>query len=99
MSLFEVIGNVGGVQQVVLFIVGFIISVYSEKCLEISMINYIYDVKTEDSSLECKEGKLEISSIDKVQLITNIFPNKKMKRFIKKGTKRLEKDLDIIGII
>ena len=63
------------------------------------MINYLYDIKTEDDSLDCKDGKLEIGSIDKVKLITNIFPSKKMKRFIKKGSKRLKKDLDIIEII
>ena len=58
----------------------------------------MYDVKTDDYSLDCKDNKLEISSIDKVRLMTNFCPNEKMKRFIKKGIKRFQKDLDMMVI-
>lgn len=37
--------------------------------------------------------------MDKLKLITNIFPNKKMKRFIKKGNKQLNQMLDLMAII
>ena len=99
MNLSDVIGNLGGVQQVVFLIIGFVFYMWANISLIISMINHMYDVKTNDNSLNCREKKLEINSFDKVRLMTNCCPNKKMKRFIKKGQKLLEKDLDLMEII
>ena len=58
----------------------------------------MYDIKTDDVSINCQDNKLEISSLDKVRLVMNLYPNEKMKRFIKKGNLRLEKDLDMLEL-
>ena len=62
------------------------------------MINHMYDVETDCSSLNFQHKKLRIGTLDKVRLMTNICPNKIMKRFIKKGIKRFERDLDMMDI-
>ena len=58
----------------------------------------MYNVKTNDSSLNCQDKMLIISTLDIVRLMTKIFANEKMKRFIKKGIQRLEKDLDMLEL-
>ena len=85
MNLSDVVGNLGGVQQVVVGIMTLIITAYSSTSLIISMINYMYDVKTDDSSLDLLDKKLQISTFDTVRLMTKIFAKEKMKRFITKG--------------
>ena len=89
MDLSDVIGNLGGVQQVVIGVMSLIFTAFSNICLVTSMINYMYVVKTDDKSLNFKDKKLQISTFNTVRLMTKIFANKKMKRFIKKGIKRL----------
>ena len=75
-----------------------IFTTFSGICLVIEMINNMYDVKTDDVSLDCQDNNLVISSVEKVRLTLNLCPNEKMKRFIKKGTKYLEKDLDMMVV-
>ena len=58
----------------------------------------MYDIKTDDVSIDCQDNKLEISSLDKVRLAMNFYPNDKIKRFIKKGIKSLQKDLDMMFV-
>ena len=77
------IGNVGGVQNVLILIAGLIVSKYSNIGFKISSINFLYKVKTKDENLDVQDHKLEISFFDRLKLITNICPNLKMKRFIK----------------
>ena len=52
MGILEVLGNVGGVQQVLLVILNFLIKRFSELSFYISVINFMFLVKTEDSSLD-----------------------------------------------
>ena len=61
----------------------------------------MYLVKSKDTSLResIKENTLEINFFEKVKLLTNIFPNKKMKIFFKKGNEKLEPKLDIMNIV
>ena len=58
----------------------------------------MYDAKTINGSL-LRNGKLVINFCDKVKLLTYTCPNPKIRRFIKKGIKRLDEDLDIMDII
>ena len=89
MGILEVLGNIGGVQQVLLVIFTFLVAQFNELSFDISTINFFYKVKTEDTSLNCQENNLEISFYNKLKILTSIRPNKKMRRLIKKGKKRL----------
>ena len=51
LSFFQILGNVGGVQQVFLFMFGFILSYYSEISFMIDAINNMYAIETLDTSL------------------------------------------------
>ena len=91
MGLLEMLGNIGGVQQILVVIFTFFMSQFNELSFNISVINLFYSAKTKDISFaSLKENKLVIGFCDKLRLLTNIFPNKKMKRFLEKGNKRLD---------
>ena len=59
----------------------------------------MYTAKTKVESLDFHEDKLQINFIQKVRLIMNMCPNPQMKRFIAKGNKRLEEDMDMFCMI
>ena len=99
MGLFEVIGNVGGLQQVLYLIANFIVARYANISFKIEAINFMYSVKTKVDSLVFHENNLQINFVQKVQLIMNFCPNPQMKRFIAKGDKRLQEDLEMFSII
>ena len=50
MSFFQVLGNVGGIQQVFLVVFAFILSYYSEISFMTDAINHMYPIKSEDTS-------------------------------------------------
>ena len=55
-------------------------------------------MKTESKGIINKDSKVKINFMDKLKLFTGILANKKMKKFISKGEKRLEIELDIYQI-
>ena len=63
MGLFEVIGNIGGVQQVLFLIANFIVARYVNISLKITVINSMYTAKTKVESLVFHENKLQINFI------------------------------------
>ena len=99
MGLLEVFGKVGGVQKIIYLLAGFILTKYSGISFKISMINFMNFVTTEDRSIDCQDNNLQVSPFNKLRLITNMCPNLTIKRFIDKGTKRLNQDLDMMGLI
>jgi hypothetical protein len=99
MGILEVIGNVGGVQQVLALFISILVMSYNELSFDISVINFMYLVKTKDASLKFLERNLTINFCDKIKLLTNICANKKMQRFIKKGKKRLGREFDLMYMI
>ena len=99
MGLFEVIGNVGEVMEVLYMLANLIVVRYANISFKIEAINFMYSAKTKVESLIFNENKLQINFIQRVKLIMNICPNQHMKRFIAKGDKRLEEDLDMFNII
>ena len=56
----------------------------------------MFSIKTTDPSLNCVNNKLSINFVNKLKLATNICPNLKMKKLLKKGYKRLEIEFDLI---
>ena len=50
MSLFQILGNVGGIQQVFIIIIAFILSFYSEISFMIDAINNMYAIKSSNDS-------------------------------------------------
>jgi len=82
-----------------MIITAFIISYYSELSFMISAINDMYAIKTSDSSLTLLENRLNINFYNKLKLILNIRPNKKMKRMVSKGSKWMYFELDLMDII
>ena len=59
----------------------------------------MFSIITTDPTLHCINNKLSINFVNKIKLATNICPNLKMKRLIRKGYKRLEIEFDLIEII
>jgi len=51
MSLFEILGNVGGIQQVFVAIFALFISYYAEISFMVDAINNMFDIKTGDDCL------------------------------------------------
>ena len=80
-------------------VAAFMISYYTELSFMINAINHMYFIKTEDKSLDCKKNRVEVSFFSKIKLITGCFPNKTLKRMIKKGYKRLFIELDLMDMI
>jgi hypothetical protein len=74
MGFFTVIGNVGGIGQVFFVISAFILSFYAEISFMINAINDMYAIKTKERDLNLEH----IRFCDKLKLITNCCPNKKM---------------------
>ena len=61
----------------------------------------MFKIKTKEPNLTTfyeKHNILEINFYEKLKLITNIKPNKRMKRMVVKGYKRLEKELDLMDV-
>ena len=61
----------------------------------------MFKIKTNQTNLVGYNKKLQILHInffEKVKLIVNIKPNKKMKRMVTKGYERLEKELDLMDV-
>ena len=65
----------------------------------IDAINAHYHIKTEDLSLNLDNDKLKINFFDKLKLITGCRANKKMKRMLVKGYKRLAYELDLMDMV
>ena len=84
MGVIEMLGNIGGVQQILVVVFTFLMSRFNELSFNISVINLFYGAKTKDTSFSSslKENKLVIGFWDKLRLLTNIYPNKKIQRFI-----------------
>ena len=58
----------------------------------IDAINHMHIIKSTDKSLDINiEKRLRLNFWNKLKLILNIFPNKKMKLFLKRGYKRMNK--------
>jgi hypothetical protein len=73
---------------------------YSTINFKISAINEFYYAKTEGSDLPLEKGdKLLVSLFNKIRIMTGFFPNKRLRRFIEKGERKLKKEFDHIKII
>ena len=99
MSLFEIVGNVGGIQPVFTGIFAIILSYYAEISFMIDAINHMHAIKSNDKSLIIKDKVLKISFCDRIKLITNLGSNKKMKKFIDKGYEKMDSYLDLLKTI
>jgi hypothetical protein len=55
MDVWDVFGNCGGNQQVIIFAAAFVMSFYSEMCFTIGAICVMFDVKCKDQSLEWED--------------------------------------------
>ena len=100
MSVWDVFGNVGGIQQTFLVFSSFLIVQYSQMSFLIETLNDLYDIKTSDTNLKnFKTDKLNVTFCQKLRLIINFCPNRKMKRLIKKGEHKLNKELDLLNLI
>ena len=99
MGFFDVLGNVGGIQQVFIAVFAILLSYYSEICFYINAIDDMYTIRTKDSSLVFVKDRLQVSFCNKLKLITSFCPNKKMKRLLAKGYERLDTELDLFEII
>jgi len=51
MSVFQILGNVGGIQQVFVVVFSIILSYYSEMSFMIDAINNMYSIRSSDASL------------------------------------------------
>lgn len=99
MGIFMVIGNVGGVQNVFLLMSALIFSYYSEISFTLDAILEIYSVKSSVKTIDYdEEKKLKLTFCDKIKLITGLFPIKNMQRLYKKGSTKLEKEMDTMHL-
>ena len=72
---------------------------YTHISYKIEAFNEFFQAKSEDKNIVNKDNKAIVSFRQKVMLILNICPNKKLKRFMLKGDRRLYKELDTCRII
>ena len=99
MGTFDVIGHIGGVSGALFKIATFLVAYYSKISFRVSLINLMYSVSYKGRSKDSQDSTMKVSFCNKLKLITNLCPNKKMKKFIQKGNKQLEKDFDLMEII
>lgn len=97
MGIFEVCGNVGGIQQVFFVVSAFFLCQYSDIGFKTEAFNEFFNIKTEDESL-LEDNKLKVTQCDKFKLLT-CCANKKKKRFFENGDTKLDTELDIVHII
>jgi len=83
MNVWDVFGNVGGIQQVFYILCIYLLKNYSKLCFIISATNAMFKVNSKNlfSSLG-KDQKLNVSFFDKLKLLFNIRPNLVLKKLI-----------------
>jgi hypothetical protein len=97
MGVIDVLAVIGGVLQVLAWLSAFLVSPYSQISFLISAINEMYSIRSNDKSIHIHEGnKMHVSFCNKVRLILNCYPNKKMKRLLEKGQEKLDQELDLL---
>ena len=84
MGTFDVIGHIGGISGALFKIATFLVAYYSKISFRVSLINLMYSVTYKGRSKDCQDNTLRVNFCNKLKLITNLCPNKKMKRFIKR---------------
>ena len=64
----------------------------------INAINFNFRIKSKDNRLSIDKytQRLHIPFCDKLKLILNLLPNKKIKTFMELGEKRINKELDLL---
>jgi hypothetical protein len=85
LNVWGVFGNVGGNQQVIIFVVAFLMSYISQISFTIEATCAMFEIQSKDKSLHWEVKELQISLYDKLKLILNIFPNEKFKRLLTIG--------------
>jgi hypothetical protein len=90
MSLWTVCGNVGGIQQVFLLVSVIIFSYYSKVSFIIESSCAMFDVKSKDSAFKWEKKEIQVGFHDKIKLIFNLWPNKKLKRLVDRGEHKLD---------
>ena len=93
LGLWDVFGKVGGIIKVVKLIAGFIFTWYAEITFQFEAIDTFLDVKTED-----KEA-IKINFAKKGSLMTPCCANKKLSRMIRRGTKLIDTQMDVVKIL
>jgi hypothetical protein len=62
----------------------------------IEAIKAIFEIKSQDNSLQLEDGVLTVSIYDKLKLLTNFRPNEKLRRLINVGTEKLSVKFDLM---
>ena len=85
MSLWTVFSNVGGIQQVFLLVSVFLFSYYSKVSFIIESSCAMFDVKSKDIAFKWEKKEIQVGFYDKIKIILNLWPNKKLKRLVNRG--------------
>jgi hypothetical protein len=78
MNFWDVLGMVGGIQQVFLWLSAYIFGYYSKICFEIHAISEHYIIETKDEDFLHNKKIKSFNFCHKIRILTHCFPNKKL---------------------
>jgi len=78
---------------------GYIFGPYSETCFKIDAYNNTFKVLSKKSSKIIQNDMLNIDFCHRITIMLGCIFDKKFERFMEKGSKRLNQDLDLMNII
>lgn len=86
-DIWGVFRDVGGILAALRLLSSYFLNPISDLGFSIKAINTLFDVQTEDSTLK-KNGKFHFDKFQRIRLICNFNPNKKLKRMLRIGRKK-----------
>ena len=98
MLVTDVLSKVGGMQHLIVLVLGFFFSKYTEINYLEEAIHDLYKIKTEDKTIFNANQQVKLSFLDKVKIITSCGINLRKYRFIERGFNKLANQFDMYTI-
>jgi hypothetical protein len=100
MTLWDVFGNVGGIQQVVIALAFMIVANFSKLSFIIEATGMMFNIKSSELSFdESEDVGLHVSFREKFKLYAGVCANRRFKKLIEVGEKKLEAQFDLMYLM